>query len=135
MGMQHRRCGVVVATYAITTISPLPRFRSLRAVLPPGELGVRHNCRVSGTPHGIHIQSPLVLWYFGLIIVDGILYEKAQTNLIQCPGGKTGDVIIPNTVTAIGNGAFAGCSAMTSITSLAVIPPVCTGETFNRTFN
>jgi len=50
---------------------------------------------------------------------DGILYTKLQDTLIQCPGGKTGIVIIPNSVTNLGYGAFAFCSGITSI-SVAV---------------
>ncbi len=48
--------------------------------------------------------------------VDGILYDKTQTTLIQCPGGKTGAFTIPGSVTNIGAGAFFGCSGLTSIT-------------------
>lgn len=38
--------------------------------------------------------------------VDGILYDKNKTNLIQYPAGKTGELIIPDSVTRIRNGAF-----------------------------
>jgi hypothetical protein len=48
--------------------------------------------------------------------VDGILFNKLQTEIIQYPGGKTGSYTIPNLVTTIGNGAFCGCSNLTSIT-------------------
>ena len=34
--------------------------------------------------------------------IDGVLYNKSQTILYKCPKGKTGTVIIPNTVTRIG---------------------------------
>ena len=47
---------------------------------------------------------------------DGILYNKTMTALIQCPGGKTGSVTIPSSVTSIGWSAFEGCSGLTSVT-------------------
>lgn len=48
--------------------------------------------------------------------VDGVLFNKDKTILIQCPGGKSGDYIIPNSVTSIGNDAFSNCDRLTSIT-------------------
>jgi hypothetical protein len=48
--------------------------------------------------------------------VGGVLYDKNQTTLIQCPAGKSGSYTIPNSVTNIGNDAFAGCSGLTSVT-------------------
>jgi hypothetical protein len=47
--------------------------------------------------------------------VDGVLFDKSQTTLIQFPGGKAGSYTIPNSVTNIG-GAFAGCTSLTAIT-------------------
>ena len=46
---------------------------------------------------------------------DGILYDKNQTELICCPQGKAGDIVIPASVTIIGRQAFIGCSKLTSI--------------------
>ena len=46
----------------------------------------------------------------------GILYNKAKTILIRAPQGISGNVTIPNSVTSIGEGAFAGCTALTSVT-------------------
>ena len=48
--------------------------------------------------------------------VNGVLFTKDMTELIQCPGGKTGAYEIPNSVTKIGNSAFLGCSGLTSVT-------------------
>ena len=48
--------------------------------------------------------------------VDGVLFNKSQTTLIQYPGGKAGSYTIPNSVTSIGFAAFAGCTSLTSVT-------------------
>lgn len=41
--------------------------------------------------------------------IEGILYDKDISTLIQCPGKKYGKVAIPSTVSTIGQGAFWGC--------------------------
>ncbi|MCL2272401.1 MAG: leucine-rich repeat domain-containing protein [Treponema sp.] len=46
----------------------------------------------------------------------GILYNKNKTELIQAPGAISGSVIILSSVTSIGNGAFASCTSLTSVT-------------------
>ena len=48
--------------------------------------------------------------------IDGILYDKDTTTLIKCPKGKTGNVIVPNSVTSIGQEAFSGCTGLTTVT-------------------
>ena len=47
---------------------------------------------------------------------DGILFDKAQKELICYPRGKTGAVDIPSSVTSIGPSAFYYCSGLTSVT-------------------
>jgi hypothetical protein len=47
--------------------------------------------------------------------VEGILFNKSQTLLVQCPEGKTGTYTIANSVAAIGNEAFAGCARLTEV--------------------
>jgi len=54
--------------------------------------------------------------------VDGVLFNKSQTTLIQYPGGKAGAYIIPGSVTSIGI-AFSRCTNLTSVT----IPSSVTG--------
>ncbi len=46
---------------------------------------------------------------------DGVLFNKDKTTLIQCPGGKQGDYTVPNSVTSIGDNAFASCYLLTSV--------------------
>ncbi len=42
--------------------------------------------------------------------VDGVLYNAEITELICCPAGKTGTVIVKNGAETIGNDAFIGCT-------------------------
>ena len=49
---------------------------------------------------------------------DGILYNYDMTEILFCPNAKTGKVIIPNTVTRIGDHCFAQCKSL----DLIVIP-------------
>jgi BspA type Leucine rich repeat region (6 copies) len=47
---------------------------------------------------------------------DGVLPDKSQTLLIQCPGGKSGSYAIPTSVTNITPAAFNSCGSLTSVT-------------------
>ena len=46
---------------------------------------------------------------------DGVLFNKSKTTLIRCPGGKTAEYVIPNSVTVIDSSAFSHCKNLTSI--------------------
>jgi hypothetical protein len=48
--------------------------------------------------------------------LEGVLFDKHQTSLIQCPAGKAGSYTIPTSVTSVGDWAFELCSRLTSIT-------------------
>ena len=48
--------------------------------------------------------------------MDGVLFNKDQTKLIQYPPGKEGEYMIPDSVISIGDYAFSVCSGLTSIT-------------------
>jgi hypothetical protein len=54
----------------------------------------------------------------------GVLFNKAQTLLIQYPGGKTGSYTIPAGVTSIGDGAFMRCADLTSVTIPASVTSI-----------
>ena len=47
--------------------------------------------------------------------VDGVLFNKDKTTIIQYPGGKQGAYTIPNSVAIIGDNAFSGCKGLTYI--------------------
>lgn len=50
--------------------------------------------------------------------VDGVLFDKSQDTLIQCPGGKEGDYTIPPGVDTIDSEAFYDCYLLTTVTIL-----------------
>ena len=62
--------------------------------------------------------------------LSGVLFNVDQSTLIQCPVSKTGNYSIPVTVTNIGKGSFANCTAITSI-----IIPASTSSIENDAFN
>ncbi len=47
--------------------------------------------------------------------LDGVLFNKGQTTLIQYPGGRAGSYTVPSSVTSIGEEAFSGTS-LTGVT-------------------
>jgi hypothetical protein len=48
--------------------------------------------------------------------VDGVLFDRSQTELIQCPATKAGSYTVPKSVTTIEGAAFFSCSSLTSVT-------------------
>ncbi len=48
--------------------------------------------------------------------LDGILYDKNKSKVIFVPLSTNGIVVLPSTVTEIGDGAFEGCVNLTNIT-------------------
>lgn len=54
---------------------------------------------------------------------DGVLYDKSQTTLIDCPCGKTDDLNIPSSVTVIHQWAFSDCYPLGDIYCNATTPP------------
>ena len=48
--------------------------------------------------------------------IDGVLYNKDDSTLIECPLGLSGAFSIPSGVTSIGEDAFMECTNLTSVT-------------------
>ncbi len=61
-------------------------------------------CFVSVDPNNLNFSS-----------LEGVLYDKEKTKIIKVPCGKTGDFVIPNSVTSIDRYSFCHCSKLTSI--------------------
>ena len=64
---------------------------------------------------------------------EGVLYNKAQTILIQCPVSKTGDFPIPSYIKTIGANAFNNCKGLTSINIPSGISSIEMGAFYNCT--
>lgn len=62
--------------------------------------------------------------------VEGVLCNKSQTTLVQCPAGKAGCYSIPETVTSIGFAAFESCRSLTSVFVSAAVTNVGSGAFF-----
>jgi len=58
---------------------------------------------------------------------EGVLFNKAKTELIKCPENKTGSYTIPATVTTIDNNAFFSCGDLTSITIPGLVTTIGEG--------
>jgi hypothetical protein len=59
--------------------------------------------------------------------LNGVLFDKNQTQLIQCPETKTGTYAIPDTVSSIGSEAFYGCGGLTNVTLGSLVSSISTG--------
>ena len=46
---------------------------------------------------------------------SGVLFNKDKTTLVQCPGAFSGSYTIPDSVTSIGEWAFADCTSLTDV--------------------
>jgi len=65
--------------------------------------------------------------------LDGVLFNKGQTELILCPKGKVGSFAVPLTLTAVDAGVFADCNRLTSITIPSSITSIGTAAFKNCT--
>jgi hypothetical protein len=64
---------------------------------------------------------------------DGILIDKINLKVIQCPEGKVGTVTVPASVTSIGDWSFSDCKNLISVTIPASITTIGKGSFYNCT--
>ena len=62
---------------------------------------------------------------------DGVLYKRANAELLCCPGGKRGEVEIPPSVMSIRSVAFSDCRRLTSITIPASVTNIGDSEFYS----
>jgi hypothetical protein len=99
------------------------------------------NCRLTGVTilEGVTIIENIALQACTYLIsidvaggnpvfssLDGVLFNKDKTTLIQVPGGKSGAYTVPESVTRIGDNAFVCCLNLTGV----IIPPSVTSLGF-----
>ena len=65
---------------------------------------------------------------------NGVLYAENGTKLLECPAGKTGDLVIPEGVTSIANGALMNLSNITSINIPSTLTNFGTNHYFDGCF-
>ena len=88
--------------------------------IPDGVTSIGENafCKVPNIVYsGAASGSPWGAKALNGYIEDGLVYEdSSKTKLLACPVSREGAVVIPNSVTSIGNSAFSGCSSLTDVT-------------------
>jgi hypothetical protein len=114
---------VSIGDYAFNFCSKLPLITIPATVKTIGKYSFSACSAISG-----FIVHPDNTDYSSL---DGVLYDKNQSTLIECPEGKLGEFIIPSTVKTIANNAFFQCSKLTSITIPTSVSSIGTQAFYN----
>ena len=77
--------------------------------------------------YGTTIQYPRE----GAIIEEGFIYGPEKKAIYYAPLSVEGEFVISESVTEIGENAFYGCSALTSVKATAIYPPVMNDNSFD----
>ena len=96
-----------------TTLIQYPRGKAGSFTIPNSVTSISDGAFYGCTGLSALTVEALNSFYSSL---DGVLFNRSQTTLIQYPGGKAGSYTIPNSVTTIGYYAFSGCTGLTSVT-------------------
>ena len=70
---------------------------------------VVYSGNATGSPWGAKSVNGYIDGYF-------VYSDATKTTLLGCSSAATGELVIPNSVTSIGDFAFSGCSGLTSVT-------------------
>src|SRR5215469_626263 len=119
--------GSVILPYSITNIlyEAFIYCASLTNVTVPASVAQIQNFAFLGCPLLDNMAvDPQNAFYSSL---NGVLFDKNQTLLIQCPETKTGTYTIPDTVSFIGSEAFYGCGGLTNVVLGGLVSSISTG--------
>ncbi len=63
--------------------------------------------------------------------VDGVLYNKTQTQLVQVSASRTGEFRVPSTVTTINGASFNGCNSLSIVNIPSSVTTIITPTFYN----
>jgi hypothetical protein len=102
--------GLPVRGIAATAFSSNPQLIS---VTVPASVSAIGELAFVDCPKLVEIKVSAQNAYYSSL--DGVLFNKNRTVLLQCPPGKSGAYTTPETVTKIGNNGFYLCGSLASI--------------------
>ena len=95
--------------YSLTSVTIPNSVTSIRMSAFYGVNNIIYSGTATGSPWGAKCVNGYVDGYL-------VYSDATKTTLLGCSAAATGEIVIPNSVTSIGNYAFNGCSSLTSVT-------------------
>jgi len=102
----------VLFNKAMTLLIQCPGGKTGWFTIPASVTSVGERALISSGLVGIDVDPANAVYSS----IDGIMFSKDGTVLLQCPGGKAGDYSLPTNVLNIAKRAFAACDNLTSVT-------------------
>jgi sugar lactone lactonase YvrE len=105
--------GTNITTIASSAFNSCPRLTAITTI-PRSVTSIGPSAFNTGSTYltGLTVD-PLNPAYASL---DGVLFDKGLATLMVCPGGRSGNYLIPASVTTVAMGAFYNCQHLTGVT-------------------